>query len=160
MNLILEKTDKMDFFTDLRIVFHALKNLQLQYSWLITDLECNFLPEALQGHDRFWLTGEELTSLINQYPDSLQFIWAVLSGFSLNEKIDINNLEVIPYADCNPSFWSPNPKIQHPKAEIEIVCWDGTTLLILSQDKEITENFKAFFPEAEMLEEYNMRRKK
>jgi hypothetical protein len=78
-----------------------------------------------------------------------------LSAFSKTTSIDLDNLEVIPYADGNPGFWVDNTQIQHPKALIEIVCFDSSLTLLLSKDENLTRQFRMYFPEALDLNEYN-----
>jgi len=79
----------------------------------------------------------------------------VFSGIKKEFDIDVNDLSVEPYADGNPNFWIPEPQIQHPLAEIEIVCWDSTSTLFLSKDNEIGQKFKNYFTDAMDLKEYN-----
>ncbi len=104
----------------------------------------------MQGSDRFWFSGEELTNLVNEH--SIQFMWGVLSGFLPEEKINLKNLDVLPYADGNPKFWSSHPSIQHHKAKVRDICWDSTCMLLLSKEEKIIKNFIKNFPSAEILE--------
>ncbi|MEC0090644.1 hypothetical protein [Paenibacillus macquariensis] len=69
--------------------------------------------------------------------------------------MDVNNLSIEPFANGNPNFWIPEPQIQHPLSEIEIVCWDSTSTLCLSKDKEMGNRFKNCFTDARDLKEYN-----
>ena len=46
-------------------------------------------------------------------------------------------------------------RIQHPLAEVEIVCFDNTSTLLLSRDDDLSRRFRSFFPEAEDLDDYN-----
>jgi hypothetical protein len=66
----------------------------------------------------------------------------------------ISNLEVKPYADGNPGFWVENPKLQHPLAKVEIVCFDSSLTLLFSKDQEIGERFKDYFRDAVDIKEY------
>ena len=151
MNVIVKSPAEMPFATDLRLVFKSIDNLQLNYNWLITDLECNYYPEELIGNDHFWLTGSELTKIVNR--DDIQFIWGVFSGFLPDVEIDLSKPDDFPYADCNPGFWVPNPKIQHPEAQIEIVCWDSTLTLFLARDDYHSKKFMSYFSNAQLLGE-------
>lgn len=63
----------------------------------------------------------------------------------------------LPYADGNPNFWVTDAKIQHPLAEIEIVPWDSTLVLIISKQDSIIESFLNNYPLAEELSDYNSR---
>lgn len=39
MNTLLEGKCRMEYFTDLRLVFDAIEQRQLEFNWLVTDLE-------------------------------------------------------------------------------------------------------------------------
>jgi hypothetical protein len=159
MEPILEGRCEMPYFTDLRLVFRAIGDRQREFNWLITDLESNWLavkdgrPEPFVGQGPIWLTGDELSRIVADY--EIQFVWAVLSGFPNGVVLDLAQLVIEPYADGNPGFWVDEPRIQHPMAEIEIVCWDSSSTLILSRDRPIGESFRRYFPEAVDLAEYN-----
>src|SRR5262249_634048 len=103
--------------------------------------------------DPKWLTGDELSTIVEN--DAIQFSWAVLSGFSPNEDIDLSRLEVYPSADGNAALWAPGVEIQHPRARVEIVCWDSGATLVLTRDDDVGKGFRRFFPEAVDLDAYN-----
>jgi hypothetical protein len=174
--VILKKSKQMPFYTDIKRVFEALGGRQTEFNWLITNLEYSAyrfweledegLPtskfpdpkvydEMLDQLDQevIWLSGEQLTKLVNSI--DIQFIWAVLSGFRKEVDIDIQNLGVIPYADGNPGFWTANPTIQHPLAEVEIVCWDSTLSLMLSKNYDLINKFRSCFTDSMDLLEHN-----
>ncbi len=155
--LLLEHSRQMPYFTDLRLLFQALNNRQLEFNWLITDLTCNFYPPELQPAlyvpGNLWFSGEELTRLVQQY--EIQFEWGVLSGFPAHVVLDLDGLEVEPYADGNGALWSAEARIQHPLAEVEIICWDSSAVLFRSQDMDLITRFQAFFPDAVDLDRYN-----
>ena len=161
METLLEGRCEMAYFTDLRLVFRAIGDRQREFNWLVTDLECSWLevrdgrPEPLPGSGPYWLTGGELSRLVAEY--EMQFIWAVLSGFPPGVSVDLDRLAVVPYADGNAEFWVAEPRIQHPVAEVEIVCWDSTSTLLLCKDQSIGESFRRYFPEAVDLAGYNQR---
>jgi hypothetical protein len=83
----------------------------------------------------------------------------VLTGFHRGTVIDTENLRVVPYADGNPDFWRGQPRIQHPDACVEIVCWDSTSVLLITTQSELTARFRAGFPEAVDLADFNRRRR-
>lgn len=149
----------MPFLTDLRLVFEAFGGRQREFNWLITDLELNHYPPGLpygsddRSLDARWLSGAELSQIVEE--NDIQFIWGVLSGFRVGVAIDVATLSTYPYADGNRALWEPTVSIQHPLAEVEIVCWDSTATLLLSRDDDLTERFRRFFPEAVDLNEYN-----
>jgi len=145
--------------TDLRLVFEAFGGRQREFNWLLTDLELNHYPEGLtyrseaRSSDTRWLSGTELTETVEAH--EIQFIWGVLSGFPLGTAVDVMNLGTYPYADGNVALWAPTVSIQHPLAEVEIVCWDASATLLLSHDDDLTHRFRQFFPEAVDLNEHN-----
>ncbi len=157
----------MPFYTDLALVFEALGGRQNEFNWLITDLdyaildgddsppELNFHPGSAtyQRRGTLWLSGDRLSHALSGR--RIQFVWAVLSGFEPNVEIDPSNLEVHPFADCNPRFWQTGAAIQHPHAKVEIVCWDNTLTLLLSKEDDLTRRFREFFPQAVDLDAYN-----
>jgi hypothetical protein len=51
MNTLLQGPCRMDFYTNLSWVFRALGEGQLEFDWLLTDLECNSYPDALSIYD-------------------------------------------------------------------------------------------------------------
>lgn len=146
----------MDFYTDLQLVFQALGGRQREFNWLITDLECNTFPPGLYWDRRpLWFSGQELTALVHSY--KVQFIWGVLSGFPPHITVDRQHLVVEPYADGNRELWIAGTTIQHPQATIEVICWDSRATLLLCDNDDLTQRFRAFFPEAVDLDQYNRR---
>ncbi len=148
----------MRYFTDLRLVFQAIGGRQLEFNWLITDLDFACLDHdksslPFSGPEPHWITGADLTKIVESF--ELQFVWAVLSGFPVSVALDLNGLEVKPYADMNRGFWVAQPQIQHPLADVEIVCWDASATLLFCRDPMIGESFRRFFPEAVDLPTYN-----
>jgi hypothetical protein len=103
-----------------------------------------------------WVSGKRLTEIIGGF--NLQFIWGVLSGFEPHVDIDPNSLEAHPFADGNPEFWRTGVGIQHPRASVEIICWDSSCILLLSKDADLSRRFRQFFPEARDLDTYNQSR--
>jgi len=145
--------------TDLRLVFEAFGGRQREFDWLLTDLELNRYPPGLayrpesRSSDARWLSGTELSEIVNT--QDIQFIWGVLSGFPPGIAVDAVKRDTYPYADGNRALWAPNVSIQHPLAEVEIVCWDSSATLLLSRDDDLTGRFRRFFPEAVDLNEHN-----
>ena len=162
MEILLEGRCEMRYHTDLRVVFRAIDNRQRDFNWLISDVERSWLeardgrPEPLTGRGPYWLTGTELTKLVADY--DMQFIWAVLSGFPPDMPPTLAQQRPVPYADDNTGFWVAHPTIQHPLAELEIVCWDGSCTLLLCRDESIGEQFRRYFSQAVDLAEYNRAR--
>jgi hypothetical protein len=149
--MILAGPGPMRYYTDLAVVFHRLPLLQ-GFNWLLTGLECNYLPLELRpAGEPKWISGQLLFNLAARECDSLQFMWAVLSGFSPAVVVDPCNLALEPYADGNPTYWGGSPAIQYPGAEIELVCWDSSCFLLLAQSPAIASAFATAFPQAQSL---------
>ena len=159
METLLEGRCEMPYFTDLRLVFRAIGERQREFDWLITDFRFTCLgvpgdrPPLFISTGPHWRTGEELSSLVADY--DIQVMWALLNGFPPGTSLDLDRLEVVPSADGNTGFWMDTPRIQHPLAEIEIVCWDSTSTLLLCRDRSIGECFRRYVPEAVDLPTYN-----
>ncbi|MBI5954113.1 MAG: hypothetical protein HY865_20845 [Chloroflexi bacterium] len=155
--VVLEHSEQMGSRVHLRKVFDAFNNRQVEFNWLITDFECASYPPEFQsqvGRPRaLWFSGRELTRIIEQ--NDIQFVWAVLSGFPQHVTLDPNHLEVEPYANGNKSIWVVDANIQHPLAEIELVCWDASVILLRTRDADLTRRFNGFFAEAVFLDKYN-----
>lgn len=157
----------MPFYTDLGRIFNALGGRHAEFNWLITDLEymncdgmelppeftCHFGSTTYEFPEIVWLSGERLSEIVGGF--SLQFLWAVLSGFEPQIDIDPNNLEVHPFANGNSKLWRPGVGIQHPRASVEIICWDSSCTLLLSKDTDLSRRFREYFPGACDLDSYN-----
>lgn len=153
MNAILEKTQQVAGFTDLNDVFRGIGNIQNAYNWLITDLECNHYPDNCLLDNTVWLSGEDLTALVRTH--DIQFIWAVLSGFPKHLDRSELDMSIVPYANSNPAIWYANAKPQHPQADIEIICWDSTSTLVISENTRIIEHYKQTYSDARDLDQRN-----
>jgi len=138
-------------------IFLAFNNMQLNYNWLITDYECNDYPDEMIPYNKeyVWISGRNLWRVVCE--NEIQFIWGVFSAFS--KDVTLNNVlkYSLPYADGNPNFWVKNINMQHPLAEIEIVPWDSSLVLLISKHDEIIESFLNYSPYAEDLVTYNSR---
>lgn len=149
----------MPYHTDLRCVFAAFDGRQREFDWLLSDLELSVYPPGLPdapGEGARWLDGETLSKIVERH--DVQFIWGVLSGFRPGIGLEVARRLPLPFADCNKALWQPGVSIQHPLADVEIVCWDSCATLLLSRDDDLTERFRLYFPEAVDLDEYNSRR--
>jgi hypothetical protein len=146
INTILEASPQMPYHTDLGRVFEAFGGLQRKFNWLLTGDECFFV----NGRP-MWLSGSELTERVDAGWST--FEWGVISGFDKGVVVDLVE-RPLPYADGNTSLWKPYPKPQHPRAAVEIVCFDSSLTLLLSRDRELAERFRAFFSDARDLDAY------
>lgn len=143
------------YYTDMSEVFAAAGNIQENYNWLITDWVAYGIDELEdQGDDYRWLTGMELSALLEKYRDR-QWIWGVLSGFDKRIPKEEALKYPLPYADGYEGFWRNPLSLQHPLGEIEIVPWDSSLVLFLSKNRGIVELFRKNFLPNEDLLQYN-----
>lgn len=146
MNLILEKTDQVRFFTDIKEVFAAAKITPQDYDWYISDIETNFTPEGLGTADQ-WMRGEELAALIDKF--EIQFIWAVFSAVPRGSRLAV--LEA-PYVDGNPDYWNgkeSGPQLQG--ALFEIACWDSSATILINLPQRAQAAFIANYSDTRPL---------
>lgn len=154
--LIEQKSKKT--YTYLSTVFEALENKQKDYNWLIADCECyphNKEIEKLFDQEYCWLSGEELTTIIEQ--DDFQWVWAVLCGFEKDIPISEVLKHPIPNAQEYTGYYCNPVSRQHSLSTIEIVPCDSSWMLLISEKKEIIENYVAINPYAEDLFQHNDR---
>ncbi len=145
-----------EYFTYLKKIFSAIDNAQNNYNWLITGHECYPQSEKyteLLSKEYCWVTGDELSQMIQK--EDFQWIWGVLSGFSKNIRKDEILKYKFPQAEGYEGLWENPISIQHPLAEIEIVPWDSSMVILISKNDNIVDIFKKNIPLAEDLEEYN-----
>lgn len=157
--LILDKGE--EYYTYMSKIFTAIGGVQKDYNWFITDCECYPKTEKFQhllSREYCWLSGNELTKIVET--ENFQWIWAVLSGFEKNISLEEVLTYPLPYADGYEGFWHNPLTIQHPLASVEIVPFDSSLTLILSNERTIISDFKRVFPLNEDLVTYNMKRYK
>ena len=143
------------FFTYLPKLFDAIDNAQLNYNWLVTDCFCNIdNPVMRQEREKgyCWISGEELTKLVQE--THIQWIFAVLSGFSKDVPLSQILQYPLPYADGYAGFWHNPISMQHPLATLEIVPWDSCLTLFFSTKKELVDKFMSGYPQSEDLAAY------
>lgn len=144
-------------YTWLSQVFTAIGNAQLDYNWLITDCEC--YPETkeieeLLSREYCWLTGEALTELVEK--EDFQWIWGVLSGFRKEITLEeVLACQPLPVSDGYSGFWQEPISLQHPLADVEIVPWDSSLVLVISKNEKLVSDFRQANPESRDLSEYN-----
>jgi hypothetical protein len=145
MNLILESSERVPFYTDMRSTLTAMGVEASAYDWFVSDVETNVAVPAL-GFGDVWVTGEELSLVLAR---DVQFIWGVFSAVPRGTRFDVS---VPPAADGNSRYWQP-PEVQ-PQLEgacFEIVCWDSSATVLVGVSPEQAELFVAMYPEAKAL---------
>jgi hypothetical protein len=155
MNLILERSDQMRWYTDMRLVFSVLPGVCEAHDWLISGFDCNWFPDDRIAYDNdpVLISGEVLLDVVKTH--DIQFIWAVFSALPRGCRPDISRA---PYADGNPAFWSGSPRPQLKEALFEIVCWDSTSMLLIGAPDDIVRQFRLYFTDSRDLDVENKKR--
>ena len=149
-----------EFFTYMSYVFNAIRGIQKEYNWLITNLEAYpKTPKFIEyvNSDYVWLSGNELTEMVEI--EDFQWIWAVLSGFPTSVTKEQVLQYDLPNADEHEGFYQNPITIQHPLAVVEIAPIDSSFVIIISRDDKIVNDFLTSAPLAIDLEVYNNSRK-
>ncbi|WP_214843202.1 hypothetical protein [Exiguobacterium sp. s150] len=156
MNTIIER------FVSIQEVMDALCLQVTNYNWLVTDLDAVISNDSLKYFEEiqeleegaaYWIKGERLLELVQH--TNLYVIWGVFTAFERKTSITLNDLIVHPFADGNSDLWIESPRVQHPDAMCELIFWDSTFVLMLSQVEDVSERFRQTFPGWRSLEEYN-----
>ncbi|MBC8054710.1 MAG: hypothetical protein H7Y13_16760 [Sphingobacteriaceae bacterium] len=155
MALILQKTDKLEFHTDLRALIAPIKSEFASCNWLLTNQDYMVLDYKEKGliekldHEspKIQFTGTELLKIVETR--SIQFIWGVFCG--IKGQIPELAQDQLPFADCNPNVWSEPDTFFLQESEIEIICFDGTSTILKFRNKEVEEKFRVHFEEAKIL---------
>ncbi|MDR7150374.1 hypothetical protein J2W49_002332 [Hydrogenophaga palleronii] len=148
MNLILEKTDQVTYFTNMRLVFEAMGISPGEFDWYISDIEVNRHPEGFSDEDQ-WMDGPVLDQLLKRV--EVQFIWAVFSAVPRSFRSVVTSS---PYSEGNPTFWNGEPvKPQLPGALFEIVSWDSSATLLIGIPEDAGQRFAQSYSDTRPLAE-------
>jgi hypothetical protein len=146
MNIILERTNAVPFFTEMRSVFKALGMQAGDYDWFVSDIETNYYGSNFTSKDQ-WITGEALERFINE--NTVQFIWAVFSAFPKGVRIQV---EVAPIVEDYAGYWSGIEVAPQLKdALFEIAAWDSSATILVGLPAEAVEKFIKAYPDAKPL---------
>jgi hypothetical protein len=146
VNLILENTDQVRFFTDMALVFNALGISAADYDWYVSDIETN-CSESMFSQDNRWISGRELQHFLDN--SNIQFIWAVFSALPKGVHFVV---ETPPYVYNNPSYWSgEDVRPQLEDALFEIVCWDSSATILIDLPAEAEASFIRAFSDTRNL---------
>jgi len=146
MNLILEKTDQVLWFTNMRDVFDAANIAPQDYDWYVSDIETNWCPPGFSPVDQ-WFPGEALAAFLREH--EVQFIWAVFSALPKGCRVTPSSP---PCADGNPRYWNgeePGPQLDG--ALFEIACWDSSATILVNLPEEAARAFVARYPDTRPL---------
>jgi hypothetical protein len=146
MNLILEKTDQVRWFTNMREVLDAANIAPQDYDWYVSDMETNWTPPGFSPADQ-WLPGDKLAMFLRQH--ELQFIWAVFSAVPKGFRSSPSSA---PYVEGNPSYWSGQElSPQLDGALFEIACWDSSGTILINLPEEAAQSFLARYSDTRPL---------
>jgi len=146
VNLILEETDQVAWFTNMREVFDALKIEPRDYDWYVSDIETNCTPPGFSPADQ-WISGGELASILREH--EIQFIWGVFSAVPKGFRSTPSS---IPYADGNPNYWTgPEPVPQLEGALFEIACWDSSATILINLPAQAARAFSSRYTDTKPL---------
>ena len=119
-------------------VLNSLGGKELDYNWLVTDIETYFLD-----NDYLFLSTKELFDLIEKNNDP-QWIWGVFSAipnkYSKEEVLKYD----FPFANNHRDLWKA-AIIQHPLADIEIISYDSSFLTIVSKSDKYIDMLRKTF---------------
>lgn len=146
MNLILENTDQVRFFTKMDDVFAAAEIRPQDYDWYLSDIETNVNPNGFSKGDQ-WISGEELATLIQE--QELQFVWAVFSAVPKGFRSEAS---APPYADGNPEYWNGKELTPQLKGALfEIACWDSSATILIGLPEHAQRAFMARYSDTRPL---------
>lgn len=155
MNGLMIDNQETNYLYDLSLIFNELPDTEINKMWLISNYECNKYPfkEIPLENEYVWIDGNKLKELLNQ--EKVMFIWGVFSNFPK----DTTEKEVlqfpIPIADGNRSLWDSELKNIHPLTDTEIIAWDGSLLLVKSNNTDVITQLQKKIPSSIDLELYN-----
>ena len=146
MNLILERTKAVRYFTNMGMVFNALRISPSAYDWYISDVETNYYGDEFKSEDQ-WLSGVELGRFVAA--NEVQFIWAVFSAFPVGTRFDVDEPPIV---EGNADYWSGfEVRPQLSGALFEIAAWDSSATILIGLPSHAEESFKAAYPDAKSL---------
>ncbi len=142
MKRYISKEDEY-YYTDMLKVIKAIGGKNLDYNWLITEIETS--TGDYFEDEYIILTNEELLDKLES--KKIQWIWGTFSAIPKKykqEEILKYNLPGVENID------KKEIKPQHPLAEIEIIAYDSTFVQIIAKE-EIAKRFKKIYPGAKEL---------
>lgn len=149
---ISEKEEK--YYTHMLKVLNAIGGRNLDYNWLITDIEAypqddGELDKLIRENDYLFLSTDELITMLEK--EDFQWIWGVFSAIPKKyTKEEVLKCE-LPFADGNYDIYKEDIfVIQHPLADIEIVVFDSSCVQIVAKDEEIANKFKDLYKNAKV----------
>jgi len=155
MTLILEKTNQVEYHTDMNVMIQPFREELKSMNWFLSNQDYMLLDYEEKGdldklnHESpvIFFDGSELLEILESR--SIQFNWGVFCG--TYEKVNFEDDQEIPYADSNPSIWTQPSEFLYPGSQIEIICFDSTSTIVKFRDRQLAEKWNAEFIDAEEL---------
>lgn len=130
-----------DSYTNMLKVINTLGGRNLNYNWLITEIETN-TGDYFYDNYIIMSNDELLNKLENK---NIQWIWGVFSAIPKKySKEEILNYKLPSVENIDKVEIKP----QHPFADIEIIAYDSTFVQIISKDDEIAASFHKLYPKS------------
>lgn len=138
-------SDDEKYYTYMLKVINSIGGRNLNYNWLITDIEAypedTELYQIIGSSNYLFLSNDELMDMLEK--DDFQWIWAVFSAIPKEYSKEEVLKYKLPYADCNSNLFKEDLfVIQHPLSDIEIVAADGSFVSIVAKEDKIVDRFK------------------
>jgi hypothetical protein len=147
LNVILEGSGHVRYFTDLGETLDALQMRASDYDWFVSDIETNREADVFDLEDR-WISGGDLQALLDA--NRIQFIYAVFSAFPKGYR---RQIEVAPRVYDNADYWGGTTiSTQLPDALFEIACWDSSATILIGLSDQAIGSFRQKYPGATSLE--------
>jgi hypothetical protein len=152
MNWIIKYSKKMPYHTYLNVILEPFKGQIDNYNWILSDLEYHSANVELpidMDTDYFILSPVDFMALLKA---NVQIWWGVILAIPISHEVKLN-IDDLPFAEGNAMIWK-NGNLQHPDAEIEIVCFDSGYTIVKFTRQDLSDKFKAYFDEAIELEKF------
>ena len=139
------------YYTFMLQILTDLKLDNSDYLWLITDIDAyprkKEYEDMLRNNNYLLLSTSELVNMLKN--EDFQWVWAVFSAIpSHYHREDILKFELPYIENFTEGQYDPyedKPRLQHPYAELEILCSESGIALISNDDKLI-DHFKKCYP--------------
>jgi hypothetical protein len=150
MNWLIQHSKKITGHTYLNEILKPIIN---NYNWIVADVEFN---STLLGtipiniyEEYFILNATQFNQLLN--PD-FQICWGIV--LAIPQHIDIVvNKNSFPFAEGNTKLFEDG-YIQHPDAELEIICFDSSYTIVKFKNEVLSNQFHHYFDDAIPLEQF------
>ena len=146
----------MPHHTDMAKVLGVVGGFSKGCFWQVSEPETNYWPDPRFKEDVFIISDQELRTVLGAH--DVQFDWAVFSALPVRP-IRPQPVADRPYAAGNGAIWQDQPVVQHPSALFEVICWDSTATMVVSNIDGPVEAFMQVFSDAVPMRVHNLRGK-